>query len=191
MVVSEEILAPLRVEGGVLSVGGRSAPPVPHNFFTPTVLEKFELLVVLAFTRYLPVLKPGREWLGLVHQCGGHKCEQELMVATRLTPRPSVIPTFEHIVREGFAANHFYRGAPVLASRFVSYVAKLTSIGLDCECTWPYLTEGLYPIDATQDNLDRIADDAPDLETIADWKGFLRARYSDDPVVFLITENSD
>jgi hypothetical protein len=114
MIISEQILAPLRVDGGVLSVGGRSAPPVPHSFFTPTVLEKFQLLVVLAFTRYLPVLKPGREWRALVHQCGGYACEQEVMIATRLTPRPSVIPTFENIVREGYAANHFYRRAPIL-----------------------------------------------------------------------------
>jgi hypothetical protein len=79
----------------------------------------------------------------------------------------------------------------VLASRIASYVAALAQINLDCECTWPYLTESLYPIDATQDNLNRVAEDAPDLESIAEWGGFLRARYSANPVIFCITENSD
>jgi len=209
MIVTEEMLAPYRKDGGPVSIDGifQSLLRLDTNLFTPTDVafrsdwanhrsagipgisrEKLEIILVLAFTRSVPVLRPDREWLALYHQCGGGSCECETMIATRLAPRTSVLPTLHLIAREGFDAEtgHFDRGQ-VLASRIANYVAALARIHLDCESTWRYLTESLYPIDATQDNLNRVAEDAPDLESL----GLPRARYAIDPVIFFMTENSD
>jgi hypothetical protein len=214
MIVTEEMLAPYRKDGGPISIDGISQSLLRDrgtNLFTPTDVafrsdwanhrnagiagisrEKLEIILVLAFTRSVPVLRPDREWVALYHQCGGDSCECETMIATRLTPRISVLSTLQLIAREGFYAEtgHFDRGQR-LASRIVNYVATLARIGLDCESTWPYLTESLYPVDATQDNLNRVAEDAPDLDRLADGKRFVRARYAINPVIFFMTENSD
>jgi hypothetical protein len=208
MIVTEEILRPYRLKGGLVNIVHRSFPDIlftqtadafrleSENLTTPENLrdpkETLEIVLVLAFTRNVPVLMPGREWLALVHQAGGHSCEQQTMTATRLTPRRSVLSSLQLIAREGYGAeNGWFKRGSLRSSRIVSYVAALSRIGVDCECTWSYLTESLYPIDATQGNLDRVAEDAPDLETIADWKGHSRARYCSDPAIFFMTENSD
>jgi hypothetical protein len=212
MIVTEEILAQYRKAGGPLGIDGRSASRLPDSIkFTSTheafrsdwanhrspgsrsiSKERLEIVLVLAFVGTVPALRPGREWLALDHQCGGYSCLHEVMIATRLIPRPSVLPALQLIARDGFYAEtgHFDR-SQLLASRIASYVTSLARIGLDCECTWRCLTESLYPIDATQDNLNRVAEDAPDLDSIAEWKGFGRVRYSNDPVIFFMTENSD
>jgi hypothetical protein len=213
MIVTEELLAPYRKDGGPIVLGGhsQSLASLRPNLFTPTdeafrldwsnhthtgtpriAREKLEIILVLAFARSVPVLKPGREWLALYHQCGGYSCTGEIMIATRLTPRASVLSTLQLVAREGFfAESGRFDRSQLLASRIASYVAALASIGLDCEGTWRYLAESLYPIDATQDNLCLVAEDAPDLNSVADWKGFVRARYTVDPVIFFMTENSD
>lgn len=112
------------------------------------------------------------------------------MIATRLTPRHSVLPSMRAIAREGYyaEAGHFDRGQ-LLASRIANYVVALKRDGLDCEATWRYLTESLYPIDATQENLNCVAQDAIDLHAMVE--GLLQARYIRNPVIFFMTENSD
>lgn len=212
MLVTEEILAKYRENGSAVRLdGGAGSPRLPANLFTHTGLEfasewsngvssatfdamreRLQIVLVLAFTRSVPILKPGREWLALEHQCGGYACEQQRMVATRLTPRASVLPALKRIAREGLYAEsgHFNR-RDILASRIADYVASLASMGLDCEASWGYLSESLYPVDATQKNLNRVAENGPSLELLADWSNVVRARYSKDPVIFFMTENSD
>jgi hypothetical protein len=94
MIVTEEILRPYRSKGGLVNIVHGSFSDI---FFTqtgdvfrfhsenPTTPEKprdpretLEIVLVLAFTRNVPVLKPGREWLALVHQAG----------ATHVKPKP-------------------------------------------------------------------------------------------------------
>jgi hypothetical protein len=207
--VTEEKLAPYRSKSGLVKLTGSSG--LPPSFFTPTdrafrfdtaiitnpesprdPRETLEIVLVLAFTGNVPVLRPGREWIALDHQCGGYSCQHELMIATPLVPRTSVLPALRLIAREGyFAETGHFDGHQTLASRIACYIAALTRIGVDCECTWRYLKESLYPIDSTQDNLNRIGEDAPDLESIADWNQFMRARYSNNPAIFFMTQNSD
>jgi hypothetical protein len=212
MIISEAMLAPHRKNGGSVSISGGSQHSIslPVTYTTDAFcsdwsahrepgsrmvsIEKLEVVLVLAFTINVPILKPDREWVSLYHQCGGGSCECQTMLATRLTPRAGVLPTLRSIAREGFGAEtgHFDRHQ-VLASRIAAYVAALRQIGLDCEASWRYLTESLYPVDARQDNLDRIAENAPDLETMVEWRGYkppLRG-YLQDPVIFFVTENSD
>jgi hypothetical protein len=211
MIVTEEILKPYRATNGNIRIKPHqypwviaTSPALPERFFSDTgdvfqsdwpnfepKQEKLEVVLVLAFTAWAPELYPGREWLALEHQCGGYSNSAVKMIATRLTLRPSVLPTLRSIAREGFAAEsgNFSRTS-LLASRIASYVQSLARAGLDCECTWRYLTESLYPIDATQANLDRVAEDELDLQSIAKWP-YPKARYYSDPAIIFMTQNSD
>jgi len=166
--------------------------PSPNEEASSDPKEALEIVAVLAFTRHAPVLRPGREWLAIDHQCGGYACEQQRMIATRLNLRPSISSEMLRVAQVGYFAEsgHFNRDS-LLASRIAAYIAALARIGLDCECTRRFLTESLYPVDATQENLNRIAEDAPDLDSIAHRNGHSRARYSDQPAVFFLTQNSD
>lgn len=112
------------------------------------------------------------------------------MLATRLKARPSIYPSLRQIARNGWAAEggRFNR-IDLLASRISEYVAALKQIGVDCECTWRYLTEGMYPIDATDDNINYLAEDAPKLSELA--VNYARARYDSNVAIFVLAENSD
>ena len=208
MIITEEILAPHREKNGRLFVTRtgyvsryESPSVLPHDLFTPTFDvfgkdwpgsgENPGIVLVLAFSKLMPILKPGREWLALVHQTSGYSCEQRRMIATRLEPRPSILPKLESIARDNFfAESGHFDPYDLLASRIVSYVSALRAIDLDCECTWRNLTEGLYPIDATPENLRRVAENPPDLDSVACWD-HPRVRYSDEPAIFVLAENSD
>src|SRR5262249_17995135 len=141
--------------------------------------------------QHVPALKSGREWLALEHQCGGLLCEQQRMIATRLKPRPSMIyPSLRQIARDGWGAeNGRVNRIDLLASRIADYVAALKQIGVDCECTWRYLTESMYPIDATDNNLNCLAEDAPKLSDLA--VNYAPARYDSNAAIFVLAENND
>jgi hypothetical protein len=204
MIITEEMLSPHRSKSGFLSV--QSIPPElfteTHDAFRPDwpdpddmsgLVEagaELPIVLVFAFAQHVPVLKSGREWLALSHQSGGLLCEHQLFVATRLKPRSSVVPPLQRIAREGFGAeNGRFSSSDLLASRIANYVAELKRIAVDCECTWPYLTESVYPIDATNDNLARVAEDAPTLGDLA--VAYEPARFDNNPVILCLTENSD
>jgi hypothetical protein len=156
--------------------------------------DEFDGVLLLAFTKFVPPLKPVRQWHAIRHQHGGYGCHHIEMIATRLVPRPEVLPVLKSIAREGCGAEGGrFDQDNLLASRLISYASMLNEVGLNCECSWRHLSESLYPIDATQENLQRIAEDAPELDDLADWThmDFLRARYSPSLAIFYIVENSD
>ncbi len=208
MIVTEEDLKPYRSPQGLLGIRSnvaRWSPVLPANFFGHSLAEldpgwtasakapqDLNVVLALAFIQVAPILKPGRRWVALTHQCGNHACEQMSMIATCLTPRPKLAPALKQIAREGFGAEtgHFYHGS-ILASRIARYVGTLETLGLDCEATWPHLTKAVYPIDGTQENLERVAENAPNLDSIADWTGYTRARYNSNLAILVLTENSD
>ncbi len=208
MIITEQDLSPYRKATRLATIHSASPaqrPTIPSSFFGTSLAElapgwttpvnppaDLQIVLALAFVRAVPVLQPGRQWVALTHQCGGYSCEQLSMIATNLSPRPALWPVLKEITREGFAAEngHFYHGS-ILASRIAAYVGRLKKLNLDCEATWPLLTESVYPIDATQENLNRIAQDAPDLDSIADWTDYPRARYNPNLAILLLTENSD
>jgi len=154
--------------------------------------EGFERIVpVLAFVSSAPKLSNDRQWLALEHQCGGLVCMQVAMIATVLTPNGSIKEKLDDIGRQFYAAQHG-RLAPgdVRASSLSAYLAAIGKIGLICEYNRPRLAEGLYPIDCTQENLDKIASDALRLRTLIE-SSYIRARDSSDPVILLLANNSD
>jgi hypothetical protein len=179
MIVTAEMLAPYRSIKAPAAIGGIEPTVIqlPGGFFTDTtdtfsadwetvegitdyeeVREKLDIVLLLAFTQIVPALKPAREWLGLDHQYGGHTCRHKYMIATRLNPHPSVVSTMRQIARDGWYGDfgHFYEPWP---SRVSWYTAALSDIDVRCKNTWIHLAESLYPIDATQENLDWVAED--------------------------------
>src|ERR1700722_2376780 len=177
MIVTAEMLAPYRSIKALAAIGGIDPTVIqlPHAFFTDTTdafsadwknvegirdyeeaREKLEIVLLLAFTQIVPALKSGREWLGIDHQYGGHSCRHKCMIATRLNPNPSVVSTMRQIARDGWDGDggHFYEPYP---SRVSSYADALSDIDVPCKNTWVHLAESLYPIDATQENLNWVA----------------------------------
>ena len=162
------------------------------DFSAATLKEGLRIVVVLAFTDSLPNLRFDREWLAIQHQSGGHASDQLSMIGTRLRPKASVADALLRIARDRYdECNGWFTRCNLRASQIVSYSAALNAIGLDCEASWRHLQEGTYPIDATQQNLDRLAVDAPDLRSIADWTDRRPGRYSRDPVILVLTEDSE
>ena len=153
--------------------------------------SKLAVTPVLAFTRWVPILHPGYEWHALWHQSGAHTCNCVAMIATPLRPRPDVLPALNAIARRFYYADngHFDRQS-MNVSLIINYVAELEKLGLDCEASWRLLEESIYPIDATQDNLDRICLAPPRLAPITRW-GEDVPRFITDPAILLLTENSD
>jgi hypothetical protein len=149
-----------------------------------------EIVVVFAFTESVPVLKPQPEWFALDHQCGGFLCEHLHMIATRLKPRPAIYPLARQIAQEGWGADRgLFDGLHLLASRIGWYLTALKRMGVDCECTWRHLTEGVYPIDATDANLRRLVEDPPKLSDLA--LNYSPARYDPNPAILILADNSD
>ncbi|WP_296583369.1 hypothetical protein [Xanthobacter sp.] len=213
MIVTEEMLAPYRLDGGPLRLwpfGGAlsRAPSVPMKLFSSSgeffgplwwsgsardnPEQNLQVVLVLAFTELVPVLRPWREWLALKHQAGGMMCEHVSMIATRLEPSPTLKPALDAIARDNyFAEEGRFNKSDILASRPANYVKALGALGLDCEWSRHLLTESVYPIDATQKNLNRIAADPPALDGLFDWTGMTREQSSLNPAILLLTENSD
>ncbi|MDR9808365.1 hypothetical protein [Rhizobium hidalgonense] len=206
MIVTEEVLSRFRDKGKV------PVRSLPSNLFShtgdlffrddvvslhqfPTEEEErraIHVVPVLAFLQTVPPLSNDREWIALHHQFGGYHCLQVAMVATMLTPNATIKNKLDNIGKQFYFAQHGQlEPANMLASSISEYVTALSEIELDCECTWRKLSEGLYPIDCTQENLNKIASDAPSLDMMADWRGFTRARYSMDPIILLLANNSD
>lgn len=151
--------------------------------------ETLQAIPVLAFRRHVPVLNPAVEWRGLVHQCSGFYCQQMRMVATRLRPRPAIAAHLNGIVRKHYDADAgFLHPDNLRASQVVSYVETLARLGLDCDVSWRNLTEGAYPIDATQKHLDLLTEEALPLAEIADWSD-QEPRHN--AVILLLAWNSD
>ncbi|MEI2299550.1 hypothetical protein [Ensifer sp. MJa1] len=217
MILTEADLAPFRDANGLVHLeplpgllGSAAAllssgrVVLPNGLLTPThkafvadwnafdadrPRETLEAIPVLAFRRKVPVLNPTLEWRGLIHQCSGSYCQQMRMIATRLRPRPAVAEHLNAIVREHYGRDAgFVHHDNLRASQIVSYVEMLARLGLNCEISWKNLTEGVYPIDATQLHLDLLTEEAPPLAEIADWS-------HEDPehgaVILLLAWNSD
>ncbi|MGB8287509.1 hypothetical protein ELI13_04590 [Rhizobium ruizarguesonis] len=214
MIVTEDVLSRFRDKGEVLSrfrdkgkVPVRSLPSslfsqtgdllfkndaAPLSQFPSEVREVIHVVPVLAFLQTVPPLSDEREWIALHHQCGGYHCLEVAMVATILTPNVTIKDKLDQIGKQFYFAQHGnLEPGNMLASSISAYSTALSAIGLDCECTWRRLSEGLYPIDCTQENLNKVASDAPSLDMLADWRGFTRARYSTDPIILLLASNSD
>lgn len=188
----------------------RNSPELPESFFTPSNdlfgsrwhspkdvgdnRKTSQVVPVLTYTSTVPLtLNPEREWLGLQHQCGGHSNSQLRMIATVLKPAEAILPKLNQIARDFFYAEtgHFDR-EQLLASTLAAYIDALSGLGLDCESSWRQLTESMYPIDPTRENLLKLTGSSKEVDALMAKELAQRVRYSfSDPYIFLLTENSD
>jgi hypothetical protein len=204
MIVNERYLRTLRDERGLFRLPSYIADDAfswPQEEFRLYWNDEFsdagrrDGVLVLAFTDLVPPLRDGREWHCIRHQHGGRMCNQIRMIATPLKPRAAIRPFLNRIASEGYSADRgWFCDQHLDGSRLNWYVSRLEDLGLECERTWPQLSESRYPIDATQKNLRRIAVVAPELDALADWNNWRRQSHRDarpSLAVFYIVENSD
>ena len=152
------------------------------------IRQALKVVPVLAFTKKVPFLGTGREWVGLQHQSGGHACEQLYMVATPLDVPHSLLTPLRHIAQQRYNRSHFFYG-DIEESDIESYNSELAELSLDCCLTWPLLTESIYPIDASAKNLGTVAPDQHDLLGLVEDKP--SDLFASDAAILLLTQNSD
>jgi len=113
--------------------------------------------------------KPTRQWLKIQHQTAGYACHQVYMDATILKPRE---PEKLHIINREYSDSCINMWGLTIDC-IVAYRQKIIDLfGVDCNETFQYLEEGIYPIDATQENLKKLCKDRlpKDLNNLVDWK---------------------
>lgn len=149
--------------------------------------DKMEIVTLLAFTDTVPPLAAGHQWLAIEHYGGGSERNLYKLIAIQLKPRPEIYAALRQI-----AHNRLFkviRPYEQTASEICTYCHDLSVLGLHCELTWRLLTESLYPIDATPENLEKVALDAPCLNdlVVGEW----RCRYGEGPAIIVLAQNSD
>jgi hypothetical protein len=159
----------------------------------PEGRDALEIVAVLAFTQSLPPLTRDLIWLGLDHQYAGTDCCHIEFVATRLNVRAEVYPLLRKIARDRWPSglhdqittDYAWTKEPLRAD----YRRDLKALGLSCETVVNFFAEALYPIDATQENLDRIAENPPRISDLISSNE--QSRWGANLVIFILTANSD
>jgi len=131
-------------------------------------------VLVLAITQRPDFLrefnfKLTRQWLKVQHQTAGYACHQVYMDATILKPRE---PEKLHILNREYSDSCINMWGLTLDDA-VTYRQRIIDLfGVDCNDTFHYLEEGIYPIDATQENLKKLCKDRlpKDLDNLIDWQ---------------------
>lgn len=120
-------------------------------------------------------LDGGREWHRLVHQASGLFCEQRQLVATRIALRPELeLPARE--LSQRWYDSQISRQTVTLDDLVIYRDDLRVLFGVDCSHAWRDLREGVYPIDASAENLAKLSDEAiGDLADFIDWSRFDRA----------------
>jgi hypothetical protein len=168
--------------------------PMPTQYGSgPKGADALEIVAVLAFTQSLPPLAADLTWLALDHQCGGINCNHFCFVGTRLKLRPEIYPVLRKIARDRWPLgphDHISKDdEKTYATQKAAYKIDLKALSLSCDTVEDYLTESLYPIDATQENLERIAENPPRIfDLIATNEQSSRGA---NLAIFILTANSD
>jgi hypothetical protein len=120
--------------------------------------------VVFAFLGSVPELTVTPTWIAIRHQAVGYACEQHRFIATELNARQYLLERLRQIARDRWPGGRAgWKGHGSLgnlrgnALELNAYRSELTKIGLHYSGEW--ITEGIYPIDATQANLDALCEE--------------------------------
>lgn len=146
------------------------------------------VVAILGFTKLLPKLAPELDWFAIKHQSGGYACSHPRFVGVRLALRPTITAHLEVLANDYRGHKNGYFSLTDKSTTDIEvYNARLKLIGLNCEFTYPWLHEGVYPIDATPEALSRLTNTPPDLEQFGDsW-----APRPPDFGVFVLATNCD
>jgi len=145
--------------------------------------ELDHIVLVLAFLDRVPVatLKT-QNWYLLDHQCSGLLCHAKLMVALPLRPKPERRHGLLALARRYFGSNIGWYDLE--ADSLAEFRARLDELGLPSSVPASQIYEALYPGDATQEALDRLVIDPPDL-------GVVTGGHPESAVICVLAPNSD
>ena len=132
--------------------------PEPDSY-GDTGRDQLEIVLLLAFLEHVPVLVSGIPWLALVHQAGGVACDHPQFIARRLRPRPSIYPKLRRIARDRWPNDAGDRYDPSCLVQTSKLKLDLNQLGLTCDHTIHCFTEGVYPIDATDEAISIVSEE--------------------------------
>ncbi|MND27433.1 hypothetical protein D3C80_178990 [compost metagenome] len=142
--------------------------------------------LVLASVETVPAGSNGA-WRLATENCGGFSCESRDAAVLPLPVRPEMVDFMGKVADEEFSTEPLdYLGmmAPdkVIAVK-KGYLSSLHSVGLSCnQDNLELLTQALYPVDATPENVLILSGDSIDLSKVEVPKGL---------VIFIVGENCD
>ncbi|MCL6336291.1 hypothetical protein EXT65_21085 [Pectobacterium carotovorum subsp. carotovorum] len=167
--------------------GGRELADLPYEVFElgfdPD--ERFPALV-LASVDSIPA-ECGEGWRLALEDCGGFSCDYLAAAVLPLAIRPDMVRVLEQIVEEDFSPDRLdyftMFDSDQVAAVKRGYLTCLQAAGLSCSPdNLDRLTQALYPVDATPENLAILSGDAIDLSAFAVSHGL---------VVFIVGQNCD
>lgn len=106
----------------------------------------------------LPALPEGFSYTAIANQTTGVSCAHKYLVGVRLEVNQTIaasIAVFSE--RDGHDCVGLYRHS---LGELAAYDALLQSLGLSADTCWEHLAEACYPIDATDDNVSALTQDA-------------------------------
>ena len=118
----------------------------------------------------LPKFQPGRDWLKIAHQTGGHACHQHYLVGTILQPKSvEVLQKLTRLQQKWLGTDCGCFG--VALDDLYTYRKDLNEMGLDCQSCYRDFEEGFFPVDSvglpllTNDVLPKDLDELIDFES--------------------------
>ncbi len=137
--------------------------------------------------------KPTHNWVKIAHQTAGNGCHQVYMNAIVLKCRD-----FDKI---NTLAKHYDNTCMNMLglslNEIVAYRKYINdTLNVDCNESYHYLEEGIYPIDATTENIKKLCKDnlPKDLDNLIDWRDDKVGKYAgciNRWYLFILGENCD
>lgn len=126
-------------------------------------------------------------WRLASEDCGGFSCDSRYAAVLTLSIRPEMARYLETVVDEEFSPEPLdylnVMDVGKVAAVKNGYLSSLQSAGLSCnQENLELLTQALYPVDATHENLMILSGDSIDLSRIEITKGM---------VIFIVGANCD
>lgn len=170
---------------------GKTLDQVPEREFVsgfddPSLIDQRFPGLVLASTSKIPLL--ANEWFLAYQDCGGFSCNSQYAAILPLEINSTVINALKRVVDEEFAGEGGLSYFGVYENELKvkiknQYLDVLSQMGLTCaDDLLDSLTQALYPIDATIDNLRLLSTTEVNLDELNNIKGL---------VIYIVGENCD
>jgi len=104
--------------------------------------------------KYIP--KQKFKFKKIAHQTAGHACNQHYIFGLILEPKPEVKKAMIDICEDWLDSDAGVFGVPL--NEILKYRQQLNStLKVDCNSTYPDFEEGIYPIDYSRENLEKLS----------------------------------
>lgn len=158
-----------------------------HGFDDPSLMDQRFPSLVLAGTNKVPM--HASEWFLAKQDCDGFGCGDKKAAILPLSIKPEIKVRLTNIANENFAGGDGLDYFAIMPTGDVeaikaSYLSTLMELNLTCsERLLKLLTQALYPVDATKENLAIITDDLVDID--------LYSENGCELCIFIVGENCD